>query len=197
MPCAARPGEVAKRLASWFHAWGDDVFPLVGKCKTCGNAVIRSKQSSQPPDTCDDCLKPLSCRVCREPVGGPRVRYGVTCDKCRRAFADRKRAARAAAKKKYGRNHRERCRYYGAPYTPIKLVDVYERDNWTCQICGVDLNRKWKTGDPKGRTIDHIIPLSLGPDGPGHVMSNVRAACHRCNSLKGDSIVAAASDTLH
>lgn len=49
---------------------------------------------------------------------------------------------------------------------------ILERDNYKCGYC----NRK-------AETIDHIIPLSKGGKS---TFINTVAACHKCNSRKGD-----------
>lgn len=57
---------------------------------------------------------------------------------------------------------------------PFNPVDIYERDSYTCQVCGkADL-------DPPH--LDHWIPLSLG--GPTCFI-NLRCLCLSCNSSKG------------
>ncbi len=195
LPCASRPLQVASQLASWFHSWGDDAFPIIGKCQKCGDQTKRGRRASLPATICDKCANPPRCWKCRVPIQGAENER--MCVECLSESARKSAEARRRAKKKYGRNHRQRCRHYGAPYTPIRLTDIYERDNWTCQICGTSLNRKWDKHDPRSRTIDHIIPLCLGPDSPGHIPSNVRAACHRCNSLKSNSVAPLEQTTLH
>lgn len=52
---------------------------------------------------------------------------------------------------------------------------VWERDNFTCQQCGI---RRYLT-------IDHILPKSKG--GPC-VFDNLQTLCRNCNSLKGDNV---------
>jgi len=52
--------------------------------------------------------------------------------------------------------------------------NIIKRDRGRCQYCGRE--------DPN-LTIDHVIPLSRGGK---HTWTNVVAACHRCNSIKGD-----------
>ncbi len=194
-----RSGGLTDMLAKWFLSWGDDVYPIVTKCQDCGSIIKQMKGCEKPPcSTCSSRRRCVKCD-CWLPVGS--VKYARICDVCLPSVEEERRARfkikRQRLKAKYGRNHRQRCRYYGAPYTPIKLKDIYERDGWTCQICGIALNREWDTNDPTSRTIDHIIPVSLGAASPGHIMSNVRAACHRCNSLKSNSIAPLETSTLH
>lgn len=89
--------------------------------------------------------------------------------------------------------HKHRCRLYGCHYESFSSRSIFIRDNWTCQICGCELRRSrpagspWKL-EPDSPTIDHIVPLSFGPAGPGHTPLNVQAACWSCNSKKGDTV---------
>jgi 5-methylcytosine-specific restriction endonuclease McrA len=134
------------------------------------------------------------CRQCNA-AEAARGSKGSLCESCSESRARAlKRKARKRRRQKYGGdNYRQRCRRFKAPYTPIRKSSIYDRDNWACQICGVELLRKYlhtSTGvDPRSPTIDHIVPLSLGPDGPGHVEFNVQAACFDCNSRKGASLL--------
>ena len=60
---------------------------------------------------------------------------------------------------------------------------IFERDGWTCQLCGVKTPRRLKgTTDPRAPELDHIVPIAAG--GP-HVQENVQCACRKCNSRKG------------
>jgi len=89
--------------------------------------------------------------------------------------------------------HRIRCIKYGCHYESFPAKSILHRDNWTCQICQCDLLPKWTKIDgsekphPRSPTIDHIVPLSYGPAGPGHRPDNVQAACWACNIKKSDS----------
>jgi len=56
---------------------------------------------------------------------------------------------------------------------PDKVLEVLERDDWTCVYCGAR--------DPETMTIDHVIPTS--DDGPDET-DNMVAACRRCNGAK-------------
>ena len=68
----------------------------------------------------------------------------------------------------------------------IRILDVYERENWTCYICGCKVVKS-NTYRKDMATIDHIIPLTKGG---GHLYSNVKTCCHSCNSKKKDKIYA-------
>lgn len=98
-----------------------------------------------------------------------------------------------------------RCQKYGVPYERFSLKSILKRDNWHCKLCGCELLRKLTQDasgkiDPRSPCVDHIIPLSLGPPCPGHVPSNVQAACNRCNTRKSnlmpDSFAARCANSL-
>lgn len=68
---------------------------------------------------------------------------------------------------------------------PRKRLAIYERDNWTCQICDEPVDRDADYRDPWAPTLDHITPQShtLIPD---HSPENLRTAHRWCNSIRGD-----------
>ena len=69
-------------------------------------------------------------------------------------------------------------------------IDIFERDQWTCQICGEHVDGNVRFPDPMAATIDHIEPVSQGgADAP----SNVQLAHSKCNSRKGARVPAAAA----
>lgn len=71
------------------------------------------------------------------------------------------------------------CRVYTEP---IDSIDIFERDKWTCKMCGSKTPRSLKgTMDPNAPTLDHIIPLKLG--GP-HTRANTQCLCRHCNGMK-------------
>lgn len=78
----------------------------------------------------------------------------------------------------------ERARRHGVVVYAVNRVKVYDRDGWTCYVCGVQVVRS-KMYRPDQATLDHIIPLSLG--GP-HTYDNVKTCCHRCNSTKSNTM---------
>ncbi len=188
--CAERPLEIANKLATWFLSWGADCWPAIKKCRDCGLVRRWAKDAPRPPDCCQKCARQRQGRRCSS--CGVTMPWSATrrvCDNCRDANL---RESRRKSKSKYGRNHRQRTRSRGAPYTPIRNSSIYERDNWECQICCRPLEKVWKRvrrGDrpsPRARTVDHVIPLARGKDSPGHVWHNLIACCHECNSAKCD-----------
>lgn len=54
--------------------------------------------------------------------------------------------------------------------------NIFLRDGYECQYCGVEVNRKTAT-------LDHVLPISKGGKS---VWDNCTTACGRCNALKGN-----------
>lgn len=79
-----------------------------------------------------------------------------------------------------------RLRYFvKVPYqrtAPLSRRAVYVRDHHACQYCG-----------RRAESIDHVVPRSRGGR---HVWTNVVACCRRCNSAKGDRMLAETSMRL-
>lgn len=69
----------------------------------------------------------------------------------------------------------------------VERVDplvVFDRDGWTCQLCGAATPREKRgTYDLDAPELDHIIALALGGE---HSYRNTQCACRRCNGLKAD-----------
>lgn len=106
-----------------------------------------------------------------KPAGRPRSR----CDECKTAL---------------GRSYdkRRRARKRNVEIDSFTSVEVFERDNWTCWICGKPTLRETLAGFvPNQPTLDHVIPLAKGG---AHTLANVKTAHHLCNSLKSDQLVA-------
>jgi 5-methylcytosine-specific restriction endonuclease McrA len=60
------------------------------------------------------------------------------------------------------------------PTVKLTKVEVFRRDNYTCQYCGKRTSKL---------TVDHVIPRSLGGK---HTWNNLVAACPECNHRKGE-----------
>nr|WP_269149928.1 HNH endonuclease [Nesterenkonia alkaliphila] len=60
-------------------------------------------------------------------------------------------------------------------------VEVYERDAWTCGICGGKVDPQVLHPDAMSASLDHVVPLSKGGD---HTRSNSVLAHLICNIRK-------------
>ena len=68
------------------------------------------------------------------------------------------------------------ARGYDHAYRKARL-QVLERDRWTCNYCGKNLQGA-------DATVDHIVALANGGDATS--LLNLTASCRTCNSRKRD-----------
>lgn len=74
------------------------------------------------------------------------------------------------------------------PDTTVDRFDpyeIYERDNWICQICFESVSKTLKHPDLMSATLDHIYPISKGGE---HTESNTQLAHLVCNIKKGNKV---------
>lgn len=65
--------------------------------------------------------------------------------------------------------------------------EVYERDEWVCQLCRLPIDPAIAWPDSMSPSVDHVVPLAKGGD---HSLANVQAAHLGCNSRKRDRLEA-------
>lgn len=133
------------------------------------NALLREQQNHVAPE--------LECKQCKGafwPTYGDKRRCYCS-DEC----ADK---AKLAVSKKLNKYHR-RARHYGVAFVRFDIHKVFERDKWTCQLCGVP-TPKLKRGsyDDDAPELDHVVAMSKG--GP-HTPDNTQCLCRKCNREKG------------
>jgi len=58
---------------------------------------------------------------------------------------------------------------------------VYQRDSYTCVLCGIKGEGSTHTEKIKGFEIDHITPNAAGGDSS---MQNLQVLCRKCNNSK-------------
>lgn len=76
---------------------------------------------------------------------------------------------------------RRRARRLSSATERYARSEIYDRDDWRCQLCGGKIRKGTRYPNPMSPSIDHIIPLTEGgADAP----SNVQAAHLRCNRAK-------------
>ena len=159
-------------------------------CAKCGEHSTRTYSSYCSKECARTHLHQAQCKTCQATFiamgrcGRPHTR----CDDCRKV-AERKSAR--AARRRYGKNHRERARHHGVKYVRFRLQDIYERDEYTCQICRKRVYKKarYRKSDgkihPRSPSIDHIVAMARGGN---HEPHNCQTACFICNSRKGASV---------
>jgi|GEM_PF-1280108 len=82
-------------------------------------------------------------------------------------------------------NHKRRALERGCVVESFSPSEVFERDNYTCQICGTKTRPDFKNSyHPKYPNLDHIIPLSLGGE---HSKRNTQCLCRQCNVTKSNT----------
>ncbi|MER6307816.1 HNH endonuclease [Streptomyces chattanoogensis] len=66
----------------------------------------------------------------------------------------------------------------------IDPYEIYERDQWICQLCHQAIDSVVEWPDLRSATLDHIKPVTLGG---AHTAENLQAAHWVCNVRKGDA----------
>ena len=79
-------------------------------------------------------------------------------------------------------SHIRRAKIKEVTFEKFSINDIYQRDNWICQICKRAVNKKLKYPDPLSKSLDHIVPLSHGGN---HTRENVQLAHLKCNCSIG------------
>lgn len=91
----------------------------------------------------------------------------------------------ARYRRKYPERHtahqnNRRARLKSVFIESVDPIKVYERDGWTCKICGGKVVRS-------DASLDHIKAISIGGE---HSYANVQTAHRLCNSRKGAKVMA-------
>ena len=118
---------------------------------------------------------------------------GLICWKAAKAFCSTACSSRGHGRLAYARDperfkraaHRRRARLKEAFVEDVDATKVYERDKWTCHICGKKVRKKPRfPRDPEMASLDHLIPLE---EQGAHSYANVACSHLRCNLKKHTS----------
>ena len=105
----------------------------------------------------------------------------------RKARAEGRETAASWDERRKANYHKRRALKMQLPADDIRPADVYERDEWVCNICSAPVDRNLVWPDPMSSSLDHVLPLSLGGH---HTMENVALAHLSCNVRKGNRVEA-------
>ncbi len=188
--CALEPRAVCERCGK-----PTKVFASSGRVKRfcssrCRNATVKPcvKLALQPCSTCGKAFRSrrrTTQRYCSKQCSNNRPRRTAECPKCGQRFKTR--AARPGYcltcqdERRAGHARERRVERYGAETEPYTKREIFNRDGWTCQICGKPCRRDVNGRHPEGATVDHIVPFSKGGN---DLKSNVQCAHLRCNLSK-------------
>lgn len=169
--------------------------PKLVPCLTCG---VEFEQVRRARFCGEECRKEMARRKSRNrSIEVSKASRRVICASCEQPFEreygndiPRKTCSDVCYARQLGmqqRRHKDtrRARRRNAFVAPVYRREIYERDGWTCQLCGDEVDRTAAVPDPLSATLDHIVPLAKGGT---HEPSNVQLAHFLCNSVKGDRL---------
>lgn len=162
------------------------------KCAVCGNDFIPFKRNQYLCDKAE-CKREGACihnyKIIRAKKGncicrGCGVEFVPERGRKQRIFCSVECCVRFHGRvSKHIRRARERC----VAYESIDPLTVFERDNWTCHICGKKAPARLRgTKDDRAPELDHIVPLARGG---AHIWDNVACAHRKCNIMKSDKAI--------
>lgn len=163
----------------------------VGECASCGQVTVgrRSRRFCGVK-----CRNDYNCARYRSVAANDNEALPlVACGECptlfRRPYGSHRTVfcSHACFKKNKNRRGRERRRALarGVSSERVDPIKVFERDKWSCQICGVKTPRKLRGSyDDKAPELDHVMPISLGG---AHSYMNTQCACRKCNADKSNT----------
>lgn len=118
-------------------------------------------------------VEPATCAQCGQGFLADKRRYIFCSAACSEAGKNRRNSKHVLAR---------RARQRAATVENFRPEDIYERDNWVCQLCGDPIDRLGVAPEPLSRSIDHIVPIARGGE---HSRANTQAAHLGCNVRKG------------
>lgn len=115
-----------------------------------------------------------------------RLAYGLNiyCKECDRVAKRNYFQSEKGRENSYSARTKRRSRMNNVEFTPFQRKAILDRDNWTCQKCGIKVHDRntgeWNT--PDKAHLDHIISLY---DSGSSEPENIQTLCRTCNLSKG------------
>lgn len=191
MKTCTKCGNSLPQTADFFSRQRDGRHGLRADCKQCHGAQNRAAQHKRyavqraeriahpaPVDTsawgacpyCGDLMRPR-----RVQCGKLECHRMYQAQRCRSFTADY--AKRYPDKRRAGRRRR-RALERGCETEMVSPLEIYERDEWLCRLCGGPVPKDARFPDRLSATLDHIVPLSRGGS---HTKANLQLAHLSCN----------------
>lgn len=173
------------------------------QCLNCGEDCPPQKRRANPRKYCSEACRlkyvrrtrpDYAERSSRQTAERQRIRRAkelanrplVSCPWCGEQFkATHLRQKYCCPEHSRKHEHRKyRQRHGRFAVTEAERMAIYERDNWTCQLCGNPVDKDLHYLDSLAATLDHIVRQSemLIPD---HSPENLRLAHRGCNAKRG------------
>ncbi len=146
------------------------------------------------------------CTQCENPFERPVPGRATVCSRrCRNArdkarqspefLTAARRRYRQAHPEKFGWGDAKKAAYHrrrarkktGSAGVRVVAAVIFDRDEWTCGLCGEPVDHAVAYPDPLSPSLDHVVPLSKGGT---HAEANVQLAHLHCNIAKGARITA-------
>lgn len=176
----------------WFNRTAVSTEAICSPCRTDTPLCHGKPNTYARGCRCDECK--AGYQAYRQGKPRPESKPEHPCAKCGSPFAGYRRRKYCSMdcwenRSPYGQrqpkgNYRRRAAQWGVAYEPLRRNDVYDRDNWTCGICGEPVDPDLQYPHRRSVSLDHVIPFARG--GP-HTPSNVQCSHLECNILKRDN----------
>lgn len=174
--------EIDKPLDEYAH----DSAEKAAYCRPCVTERARQRRGTD-----SESLQP---RADRRPEGART--WVASCECCGADFEANRRRSRYCSPK-CSREHKNtanwvhlnnrRMRQRKALVESFDRLEIFERDDWVCQLCEEPIDQNCAWPDPMSASLDHVIPLARGGE---HSRANAQAAHLRCNVQKGARVAA-------
>lgn len=155
------------------------------QCQHCGAVFVSERPAKWCSEKCRYQALYVSARESNEFITKTCAHCGheFSVNFCaeRRAYCSDRCARRAAH---LTRNHRHRQSVTHPKAKHVNRQAIFQRDNYTCQLCHLPVDPDLPASHPMSATLDHIVPLA---NGGWHAEDNVQLAHLICNSRKGAS----------
>lgn len=164
------------------------------RCRACALARRRKSRAlvlaADPPTFC-----PLPERhPAMRTYPKPRLWVSGPCSWCGETFTIRDQSTARFCSLSCSRKNDRAARGRFLIRRSVRLA-IYERDDWTCQLCMEPVDPDLPTSDVWAATLDHIECQAWG-EKPDHSPENLRLAHRWCNSVRGDETYYTAADLV-